>query len=356
MRGSRFPVLILLLCVLLLVALLVSWPSQTEISGEPPIGVITGDYYFAAARGETALRPDAHLRAQRVERHCRATKLDLRRPANHKPRHGTLFGNWWQDNYEPTWSCPLEERVQLRDSDQFIDSKSHVAGYSVADGGKWVCDPSVLLRGPDCLIYSFGSNGEFSFELGLDEMMGPQKCEFHIFDPFDVEPKFESVKNLLKQSPNIRIHTLGLASFDHVTPPLKRWSNREVTMKSLQSIVRSLNHTGRLIDVLKIDCEGCEYGMLDSSTWWQDVDSSGVRVGQLLLEAHFNPVSNKTYRFRDENNAWVAAKKGEDVDVLFRTLHHQGFVTFHKEINLIGKPPNDAAEFAMLRLNINCTA
>lgn len=302
----------------------------------------------------------AHRRAERVARHCAAVQLDLLRPADRKPRNGFEFGRWWQDNWEPTWACPLEERIQKRNP---LSNELHTA-TSLADGGKWVCDPidTLASRGGKCLVYSFGSNGEFSFEYGLDDRL-QGKCEIHTFDPFVLEPGVapNTSSNLFTQAElkrrNIWVHPLGLAGTDYDTPPLAKWNNRVAKMRSLPSIAQTLNHTNRLIDILKIDIDGGEFSIFGNSSWWKELDASGLKIGQLLLEVHFNPVSPVTFRFRDERGQWVKAKTGPEVDALFRVLHEQGFVLFHKEINLIGKPPNDAGEFAFLRLGgLNCSS
>ena len=59
---------------------------------------------------------------------------------------------WWQYYYEPTFSCPFEERIG-----------------AVGEGGKWICDPYKLRSGgptagdgngpAPCLVYSVGSHG-----------------------------------------------------------------------------------------------------------------------------------------------------------------------------------------------------
>ena len=49
---------------------------------------------------------------------------------------------------------------------------------------KWLCDPHRLNK-DDCLIYSVGSNGQFTFEAALNEVA--PKCEVHVFDPYDYE-------------------------------------------------------------------------------------------------------------------------------------------------------------------------
>lgn len=52
----------------------------------------------------------------------------------------------------------------------------------LGDGGKWMCDPTAVTRSP-CVIYSFGSNGDTSFEASLVQNHGGGNCDIHIFDP-----------------------------------------------------------------------------------------------------------------------------------------------------------------------------
>jgi hypothetical protein len=54
-------------------------------------------------------------------------------------------------------------------------------GQLSADGHKWVCDPHRLATKDDCLVYSFGSNGNFYFEQHLHSVA--PNCEIHVFDP-----------------------------------------------------------------------------------------------------------------------------------------------------------------------------
>ena len=315
------------------------------------LGAAEGDYDPGSATA--ALRLDAHLRAERIERHCRAIKLDILRPASMKKRWGAHFGLWWQDYFEPSWACPLEERIQLRNP---LSNKDREESHG--DGGKWVCDAGMLGKTRPCLVYSFGSNGDYSFELGLGKRTDG-KCEVHVFDPFNTEPisatrrELNSTKEKLAGE-NIHVHNFGIASHDYTTPPLTKWKGLTAEFKSLQSIASSLNHAGRTIDVLKIDIDGGEYGLLDNSTFWDTLDQSGIKIGQLLLEVHFNAISPVTFRFRDELNNWVRARTGEEVDGVLRSLLSRGFAIFHKEVNLIGRPPNDACEFSLIRLNVQC--
>jgi len=56
-------------------------------------------------------------------------------------------------NWEPTFHCSHARRIGAR-----------------GDGGKWICDPHRLKARTDCLIYSVGSSGDFSFEIELKKL------------------------------------------------------------------------------------------------------------------------------------------------------------------------------------------
>ena len=70
-------------------------------------------------------------------------------------------GLFYQNNYEPDFVCQHEQRIG-----------------QLGDGGKWVCDPHRISGQKDCLVYSVGSNNDFSFEKSILEDIG-QHCEIH---------------------------------------------------------------------------------------------------------------------------------------------------------------------------------
>ena len=198
------------------------------------------------------------------------------------------------NHWEPVFTCQHERRVGRW-----------------GDGGKWVCDPHRITKNKQsCLVYSVGSENDFSFEEGVWLDVSPE-CEIHTFDP----TIGEQPSNL--SAGNIHFHPWGLAAQDNGTS------------KTLPSIVKDLGHTGREIDILKIDCEGCEW---DTYTGWFDGTTT---IRQIQIELHGGteeepPISAQSF-------------------MLF--LKRKGYVIFHKEPN-IQYSGGSCVEYAFLLLNL----
>ena len=75
-------------------------------------------------------------------------------------------GFFYQNHYEPEFVCLHERRVG-----------------KLGDGGKWICDPHRIREQEECLVYSVGSNGDFSFEEAVLESVGSH-CEIHTVRDF----------------------------------------------------------------------------------------------------------------------------------------------------------------------------
>ncbi|CAE8633971.1 unnamed protein product, partial [Polarella glacialis] len=140
------------------------------------------------------------------------------------------------------------------------------------DGGRWVCDPVGIAKaaedvsGPGCLIYSIGSDGEFSFEKAIHDQIS-NKCEIHTFDKKTIE--FYLRPEYTPGYPHERV------------PSFVNYHIVEISRsKNLAQLVKDLGHNGRTIEILKIDCDGCE---LDTYKEWLDAD---VDVRQILGEFH----------------------------------------------------------------------
>ncbi|KAL7563644.1 hypothetical protein ACA910_013381 [Epithemia clementina (nom. ined.)] len=212
---------------------------------------------------------------------------------------------WFQNNYEPEISCRHEQRIG-----------------KLGDGGKWVCDPHRIAEKQDCLVYSVGSNNDFSFEEHVFATIGPH-CEIHTFDPADYSVQAAHVrKQMFKLSPNrmnLHYHQWGIAG-----------ENQGVEYLTVNETVHRLGHVGRNIDIFKIDCEGCE---LTTFNTWIGLHEDTIRLMQVLVEVHA-----KTPVLIDPRT-----------DAFFRGMRKEGYAIFHKEAN-IQYWTTGAVEYSFLKL------
>lgn len=190
---------------------------------------------------------------------------------------------WYQNNWEPDFTCQHERRVG-----------------GLGAGGKWVCDPHRIPRASrqrtdgGCLVYSFGSSGDLKFEYGLREI--DPNCEIHVFDNTH---QFESYRTA-PNTEGMRFHPWSLEGSRNPTN-----SRRSMT---LQETVEALGHSRRVVDVFKLKCtDGCEWRT------YKDWFESDIVPMQILVEVHNSP-----------------RRLAND---LFETMQKRGYVTFHKEPN-----------------------
>jgi uncharacterized protein involved in tellurium resistance len=136
---------------------------------------------------------------------------------------------------QPDINCPHENRV---------------GGLGV--GPMWTCNAHRLLDRKECLIYSFGSDGTYTWEDGLIDLLGNTNCEIHVFDPADHE---RAGNDVLK---NIHYHKWDLKSSYHdmFNDDKNRNARRGINLDSFtfQEILDKLGHQDLTIDILRIDC------------------------------------------------------------------------------------------------------
>lgn len=218
----------------------------------------------------------------------RGSKKIYRDHANH-PNY------FWQENYDPEFTCLNEAKFG-----------------GLGDGGKWVCDAHRIDK-ENCLVYSIGSHGDFSFESSVLHGVS-SKCEIHTFDR-DIRFNQKQFDVLAKEA--------GV-EFHHVM--LGEATNRYPNGKRFREIIKDLKHEGRTIDIMKIDCEGCEWDQY--TQWIEDFQETRVTVRQILIELHKSPLPN--------------------VADFFHRMLELGYVIFHKEANFLNA---ECVEMAFILLD-----
>ncbi|QDT67036.1 FkbM family methyltransferase [Calycomorphotria hydatis] len=199
--------------------------------------------------------------------------------------------------------------------------------------GVWtVFDPAL---GNDSVVYSFGVGNNIAWDLAMIEEYG---LEIFAFDPTprcvdwiaeqDLPPQFHftptgladydgELKFFIPRKPtayNFSSHAAEKTSGETVACPVERFL----------TIANRLGHSR--VDVLKMDIEGAEQAALP------DVLSSGIEIGQILIEFHYN---YPTISFTDFlNSVELLRKHGfEFFDVSPRgyefSLVHESLVNNH---------------------------
>jgi len=194
------------------------------------------------------------------------------------------YAQFFLTNWEPNFHCSHARRIG-----------------KMGDGGKWICDLFRLKTRADCLIYSAGSKGDFSFEIEMKQYL--PNCEMHTFD-MD-----------LYKCPNDTCVFHQITLGDGTSQGSKSW----------QMIIEALGHKNRLIDVFKIDIEGGEYGFFP----WIFKTPKNSFPRQILAEIHL--------------------RHTQEMHAFFELLRTNNYVIFNKEPNLIAGPAY--FEYSFLKLN-----
>ena len=239
---------------------------------------------------------------------------------------------WYQTNFEPNFSCQFEMRV----------GATGKVSRGNGDGPKWICDPHRIKRlaaerkakdpnHPGCVIYSIGSAGDFSFEKGMEEILGPNTCEYHIFDMGDFEGKMK-----LQNITRAYYHRWGLdkqqGEEENIIEPGAKFYG-------LKDTVKLLGHENLdVIDVFKIDCEKCEWRI------YRDWLLPGVpSLQQIQVEIHSGGINKMNKLEKHDHDITPEIP-------FFDFLEEAGYVRFHKEPNI---QFNDGSceEYAFLKLD-----
>ncbi|KAI0347041.1 hypothetical protein BDW22DRAFT_1322300 [Trametopsis cervina] len=206
-----------------------------------------------------------------------------------------LYTLW--DFFLPSYNCPFQQR------------RLGVLG----DGGKWFCGLAELStqRAP-CVLYSFGINGESSFEAAV--LSAAPQCEIWGYD-FSVTSFGPEIERDPALAPRAHFFPYALGAYDEpdADPP----------MFTLQTLMRLNGHD--FVDVLKVDVEGSEFGALASFVAHHANETETEHVlpiGQLQLEVHARNEGAATFSFPSFKRWW-------------ETLEWAGLRPFASEPNLV---------------------
>lgn len=221
---------------------------------------------------------------------------------------------WLNENLIPNFPCPNVERV------------------GAGEGVKYLCYPDRILRKreeteriekfdkigdkgqAECLVYSIGCAGDFSFEYALSDKYN-KGCEIHVFDPANWERKEDVEKK------NIYYHAWGMnSSYDFESKSVVWPKGRNGVFKTFEETLDLLGHHNRTIDLFKIDCEGCEWST------YKDWIKFGFR--QILIETHGVPQP------KGGNGRWY--KKSMNVTHFYDDFKKHGYALFSTDQNGLG--------------------
>jgi hypothetical protein len=170
------------------------------------------------------------------------------------------------------------------------------------DGSKMACNLKAL-KAP-CVIYSFGSEGNFMFENDVAQF----GCEIHTFDCF-YKPTPGAVPR------HVNFYPYCVDGHDHGN------------YYTIPSLMKMLNHTR--VDYLKIDVEGAEHESLPKL---KDIPYD-QRPAQIAVEIH---------AWNDKPNSSRSLPKLKRALDLLISLHEMGYRLISREDNL---PATCCSEF-----------
>ncbi|XP_076358926.1 putative methyltransferase-like protein 24 [Tachypleus tridentatus] len=166
-------------------------------------------------------------------------------------------------------------KTYIRHPSTLCESALSVGGVPLQedqiDGDKVIClTPGPGLR-PNCTVYSFGINDEWSFDKEMERF----GCQVFAFDP--------SMKVRKHQySQNIWFYRFGIAGENSDSFHIKDKSTWK--LRTLRTIMKMLRHENQVIDVLKMDVEGAEWDALEEMLEYDVLQ----RVYHLCVEIHLH--------------------------------------------------------------------
>ena len=224
---------------------------------------------------------------------------------------------FYRDNYDSEFTC-------LNEVEMGVAHDHNLKGNHQTP--KMLCDPDriqsssqerVKFGGNGCLIYIFdeGSGDPSKFWRDVHEELGGD-CEIHGFSPLWSEERLRYLHKEIEGKNNIGLHSWGLES----TSQSHLGRNNYLT---LQETLAELGHEQYTIDVLSLNCDGCEWDV------YTDILHSDSTFTQLLMELHGAP-----YQVND----------------FFLEMKQHNYVIFHKVADVVEKGGGHNHAYSFIRL------
>lgn len=250
-----------------------------------------------------------------------------------QPRQARKTGGGWTglrlfDLYEPEANCFSEERFGSESNkryDAYGDGPKFVCGVnylaskakgtttttSMKDDNHPPHPPPTILSPPSCLVYSIGSNNDIRFEKAVHTHMGGGNCEVHTFDPTLDDTAFIGADYAT-------FHSWGLGTDGGREGQTMHGRRNTGSRKSFETVMRDLGHVNRTIDILKIDCQGCEYAAMPPL--FELIAIGKANVNQILIELH----DPKTDRSADQLYEFFLAADRAKFRITHKERNHWG--------------------------------
>jgi len=165
---------------------------------------------------------------------------------------------WNYFNWDPYFSCPLVQKIGgIGSGAKWTCHAERIPLVAAKEGRRWYgihLGYVFILTESTSLVYSIGSKGNFQFELALTKLWGENTCEIHVFD-------FGNF-GTASLPPNIHYHPYGLKS-SYSSDYRRHAIDRGVAFRTFAEIRAELGKDDT-IDLFKIDCESCEWCVLEN--------------------------------------------------------------------------------------------
>ncbi len=179
------------------------------------------------------------------------------------------------------------------------------------------------MQKPGCVVYSFGSNGQVTFEEAVVNITH-KHCQVHVFE-FTLKLQCCAIVGLSAEQAHeveaiegVLFHGYGIGADDEIVNGRFQYENRVVNsyeLKTLPAIMKELGHDW--VHVFKMDIEGAEYEVLPSIMTHYAEAQQAVPVTQAQVE----------YRH------WAGRPSTEHLHSTLWLVEEGGFSVFHFEFN-----------------------